>query len=272
MNFDIFIPVGPNDYEIVKYSLKNNKKRIESYKDILLYSEYKNFNFENTLDIDEDFFPFTKKEVHERVKNKDRSGWIYQQLVCLYYPYLQKKSEFVLVIDSDVFFTKNIKFFEENKGIFTVGTENHIPYFEHMNKLHPEITKVDNFSGISHHMLFSNTILKSMFKFIEKYHGKEFYKVYIDNLDPDETSPSADYEIYYNYALKFYPEKYKTRKLTWTNLDRFTLNNFKNFDMVSLPHWKKTRPSDFYENLKEFNFIRSLKSFNNYIYLENFFK
>ena len=113
MNFDIFIPVGPNDYEIVKYSLKNNKKRIESYKDILLYSEYKNFNFENTLDIDEDFFPFTKKEVHERVKNKDRSGWIYQQLVCLYYPYLQKKSEFVLVIDSDVFFTKNIKFFEE---------------------------------------------------------------------------------------------------------------------------------------------------------------
>ena len=91
MNFDIFIPVGPNDYEIVKYSLKNNKKRIESYKDILLYSEYKNFNFENTLDIDEDFFPFTKKEVHERVKNKDRSGWIYQQLVCLYYPYLQKK-------------------------------------------------------------------------------------------------------------------------------------------------------------------------------------
>jgi len=109
-SFDIFIPGCPNDFGIIKYSLDNNLGKINDYKDIYLYSEYKDFNFKNTKDLNSDLFPFSKDEIYERVINKDRAGWICQQLVCLYYPYLQNNSENVLVLDSDVFFTKKIDF------------------------------------------------------------------------------------------------------------------------------------------------------------------
>tara|TARA_B100000214_G_C23915310_1_gene603360 strand:- start:143 stop:961 length:819 start_codon:yes stop_codon:yes gene_type:complete len=272
MNFDIFVTAGPNDFGIVKNSIKNNQRKIDGLNKTYLFSEFKNFNFDFAEDVSKDFFPFSKEEVEDRVVNKSRAGWIYQQLLCLYYPYLQKNSEYTLVIDSDVFFTKDINFFEGEKGIFTVGYENHQPYFKHMNDLHPKIKKVDNFSGISHHMLFKKTILESLFELVENYHNKEFYKSYIDLLDPNENSPSADYEIYYNYALNFYKESYTTRELNWTNLERFSLKNFTKFDMVSLPHWKKTRPSDISENIRELNFIRFLYCIKNFFFLNTFYK
>ena len=270
-SFDIFIPVGPNDFGIVKYSLNNNLRKINNYKDIYLYSEYKDFNLKNTKDLQSDLFPFSKDEVYERVVNKERAGWIYQQLVCLYYPYLQNNSENVLVLDSDVFFTKKIDFFSKNRGIFTVGTENHEPYFDHMKQLHPDLVKVNKYSGISHHMLFNKKILTSMFEMIENYHNMEFYKVYIEKLNPHEASPSADYEIYYNFALNFYSEHYEIRKLKWTNLEKLSISNLIKFDMVSLPHWKMTRPDNLIHNIKEYNIRRSLNSINNYLLLKSFF-
>lgn len=270
-SFDIFIPVGPNDFGIIKYSLDNNLSKINNYKDIYLYSEYKDFNLKNTKDLNSDLFPFSKDEIYERVVNKDRAGWIYQQLVCLYYPFLQNNSENVLVLDSDVFFTKNIDFFAKNKGIFTVGTENHKPYFDHMKQLHPDLLKVDKYSGISHHMLFNKKILTSMFEMIENYHNTEFYKVYIEKLNPHEASPSADYEIYYNYALSFYSEHYEIRKLNWANLEKLSISNLIEYDMVSLPHWKKTRPNNLIDNIKELNIKRSLNCINNYLILNSIF-
>tara|TARA_B100000902_G_scaffold394664_1_gene451453 strand:- start:943 stop:1758 length:816 start_codon:yes stop_codon:yes gene_type:complete len=271
MTFDIFIPVGPNDFGIIDYSLKNNKKKIDSFNDVYLFSEYKNFNVKGAENIDENFFPFSKNEVIERVENKSRAGWIYQQLVGLYYPYLQKNSEYVLVLDSDVFFTKKIKFFNRGKGIFTVGKENHEPYFEHMRQLHPKIVKVDEYSGISHHMLYKKEVLISMFEMIENLHEKEFYKIYIEKLNPNESSPSADYEIYYNYALNFYSRYYDIRKLSWTNLEKLSFNCLIDYDMVSLPHWKMTRPDNLIQNIKEYNFKRSLNCVNNYLFLNSIF-
>lgn len=269
--FDVFIPVGPNDFEIIKYSIKNLNKKIIGYKNINVFSEYRDLNIKNTIDIKEDFFPFTKEEITNLVKNKNRAGWIYQQLVCLYFPYLQNSSEKVLVVDSDVFFTKKTYFEIDNKGIFTTSNENHQPYFDHMSKLHPSIKKFNEQSGISHHMLFDKSISNSMFNLIENYHQKELYKVYIEKLNPAEESPSADYEIYYNYALNFFEDKYILRTLRWSNLEKLSLDSYFNFDMISLPHWKQTRPANIKFHLKNRNFKQALYCFSNYLFLKLLF-
>jgi len=268
MSFDIFIPVGPKDFKIINYTVSNLKKNVIGYKDIYIFSEYKNFNIKDTKDINEDFFPFSKKQITDLVRDKSRAGWIYQQLVCLYFPYLQNYSEKILVVDSDVFFTKKTKFINEDKGIFTLGKENHTPYFEHMSRLHPEITKFNQDSGISHHMLFNKYILKSMFELVENHHKKDFFKTYIEKLDPTEKSSSADYEIYFNYALKFFNDSYTTRTLKWSNLEKLSFDSCLNYDMVSLPHWKKSRPDNFKYHIKSKNFSRAFFSIKNYIFIK----
>lgn len=268
MSFDIFITVGPSDFEIIKYTLNLNLKNINNYKNIYIHSEFKNFNFDKVNNINQSFFPFSRNEITDLIKNKSRAGWIYQQLVGLYYPFIQNNSENVLVIDSDVFFTKKIDFQSGSKNIFTVGYEYHKPYFDHMKLLHPDLVKHDQFSGISHHMIYNKTILKDLIKKVEDFHSEEFYKVFIKNLNKYEISGAADYEIYYNFALKNYKDMHLTRELVWTNLEKFSINNFFKYDFVSLPHYEKTRPGDFLINLKEFKLIRALYCLKNFLYLK----
>ena len=106
-SFDIFQTVGPKDSSIIKSTLKNNKKNIVGYDDIFYISEDNNLSLNSASFVDPTIFPFTLDYVSENIKNKKRAGWIYAQLVKLYYPKLQNNKEFVLVIDSDVFLQKN---------------------------------------------------------------------------------------------------------------------------------------------------------------------
>ena len=161
--FDLFLTVGPNDFSVIKHTLKVNMKNIKGYGNIYLFNENKTFNIKNTINISPSFFPFTFEYVQNKVANKSRSGWIFQQLIKLYFPLLQSESENVLVVDSDVFFLRETNFFDGNKEIFTVSDEFHPPYFEHMLIVHPEFKREHNNSGISHHMLFNKKKLTSMF-------------------------------------------------------------------------------------------------------------
>ena len=267
--FDIFQTVGPKDFEIIKDTLKINKKNIIGYNKIYLFNEEKKFLFRGINDVEKSLFPFTFEYVENKIENKNRAGWIYAQLVKLYFPYLHKGNDNVLVVDSDVFFTRKINFLNEsNKPIFTVSDEYHQPYFDHMFRVHPDFVRAYEKSGISHHMFFNKQLLTEMFEKVEKLHKKPFYEVYLDNLDGKENSPSADYEIYFHFVLNNHKEKYSIREIKWKNVSLLTFKDFRNYMMISLPHYAGTRPNNFVENVKKVEKIRALKSFYNYFFLK----
>ena len=266
--YDLFVTVGEYDFDIVKYSINFNRDKLVGLDKVYIFNENKNFNLKNVIDIDESFFPFTKDLIIKKTGMEKRSGWIYGQMCNLYFSYLQKDKKYVLTIDSDVFFNKKINFFDESKPIFTTSGEYHEPYFEHMKRLHPNLTRSSELSGISHHMLFDKQILEEIFKEVEDYHGKQFYEVFLDEIDNKEKSCCAEYEIFFHYVMKKYPDKYKLREIKWGNYYNFSIKNFIKYDMVSLPHYLETRPRNIFHNFKKGNVVKGFQSLKNMLYLK----
>lgn len=273
--FDLFIPVGPKDFNIVKYTLKNNLNKIKGVKDVYLFNENHNFNFKNINNIESNYFPFTFEYVREKLLKKSRAGWIYQQLVKLYFPIIQNSSNNVLVMDSDVFFLKKLNFFKGEKPIFTTSNEFHEPYFLHMNKLHPLLNRAVDKSGISHHMMFNKNKLEELVHKIENHHKKNFYDIFLDSIDHSEGASVSEYEIYFHYLYKNYKNDIELRNLHWKNTDKLNFRDLKNYQMLSLPHYAKTRPNDAISNFKNKNKRKFLISLKNqiiiwYLMIKNF--
>ena len=142
-----------------------------------------------------------------------------------------------MVIDSDTVFLKPTTFFEKNIPLYNFGTEYHIPYFIHMVNLHPTFSKVNNMSGICHHLIFQKNVLIDLFKIVENFHNNKFYQIFLESIEKKEIlgSGASEYEIYFNFLQKHYPNQYKIRPLKWANVSNLHLNNI-NLDYVSC-HW-----------------------------------
>ena len=265
--FDLFLTVGPNDFSIIKHTLKVNKRNIKGYRNIYLFNENKTFNIKNTINVSPSFFPFTFDYIENKVVNKSRAGWIFQQLIKLYFPLLHSENENTLVVDSDVFFLKETNFFDGNKEIFTVSNEYHAPYFEHMLRVHPEFKREHTKSGISHHMLFNKKKLNSMVDVVEKLHNKPFYDVYLEAINSKEQSPCADYEIYFHYVCREFKGEIKIRELTWSNENCINKEVLRSHDFFSLPYYSDTRPNQFWRNIYNGDLERAYICLINLYYL-----
>ena len=122
---------------------------------------------------------------------------------------------------------------------YNVGCEYHLPYFEHMLKLHEDLIKVDlEKSGICHHMMFETKYLNELISKIEKKHSDKFYNIFLYSvLDIHrEHSGASEYELYFNYILKNHNDKIKLRLLNWENVSILDINN--SLDYISY-HWFK---------------------------------
>lgn len=262
-DFDIFIPVGPNDLRIIKSTISNNLNKIKGIEDVYVFSEHKELKIKNTTSLKGDFFPFDIDYVQDKLNNSKRSGWVYQQLLKLYYPLLQNKKENILVLDSDVYFTKKINIFNKKNPIYTFSSEFHKPYFQHMKKLHPDFTRSVKKSGISHHMVFNKTILREIVTKVEDFHSKNFYDVFLESVDQDQGASASEYEIYFHFITKNYNQDINLRELKWKNTDKLTFHDFKTFEMLSLPHYAKTRPENIRDHIKQKNLRKFFISLNN---------
>nr|QBK88382.1 MAG: methyltransferase [Mimivirus LCMiAC01] len=235
--FDIVIPVGPNDIDQLKNQIKYTKKNIIGYRNIYIVSYNPTIKIKDCITIDERIFPFTIKDVskyHEKLK---RNGWYLQQLLKLYsgfvIPGIMDK---FLVIDSDTYFLKPNNFIENGKCLYNPGTEYNMPYFAHMKKLHPSLYKMNkNQSGISHHMIFDTKYIKKLFELVENFHRKEFWKVFLEKVTHYSGAGASEYEIYFNYMLKYHNDKIKIRYFKWANVKSLPTTN-DNHDYVSM-HW-----------------------------------
>jgi len=187
--------------------------------------------------IDETIYPFTFDDIAKFHKKSSRNGWYYQQLLKLYaYKTIDDISENILIVDSDTIFLKNVNFFDGEIALYNTGTEYNIPYFNHMNKLHPTLHKLyPEYSGICHHMLFQKSTLDELFKLIEDYHKCSLWEAFLKCVDEADYlgSGASEYEIYFNYIFINHNDKVKIRQLNWTNISSLPNNAHKKYDYVS---------------------------------------
>ena len=236
--FDIIIPVGPNDVNIIEKQIKYTRKNVIGYRNIYLISYDPNLIVEGCKTINENIFPFTKKTVFKIHGDTRRNGWYLQQLLKFYagniIPNILKR---YLVIDSDTFFLKPTKFILDDKCLYNFSTESNQPYFDHMRRLHKMFTKVDSKkSGICHHMIFENKYVNEIINIVEKEHKDKFYNIFLKKVTFNDrhSNGASEYELYFNYMLKNHKNKIKIRKLNWKDVEVF--KGDANFDYVSY-HW-----------------------------------
>lgn len=250
--FDIVIPVGPNEINRIHNYINYTKKNVVGYRNIYIISCEPNFIIDGCITIDENIFEFKMGDVADYFKEyngkKNRNGWYFQQLLKLYAGFtIDGILENYLVIDSDVCFLKSISFMEDGKFIFTTSDEHHIPYFQHMKRMHESLVKRHPRSGISHHMIFNTNYVREMFAMIEEKHNKVFWKVFIETVEEHKNhsvdgseSGASEYEMYFNFMIDKHSDIIKIRELKWFNIparhfDRYT--NDKNIDYISICHW-----------------------------------
>jgi hypothetical protein len=217
--FDIVIPVGPNDTDIINRQIEFTKANIVGYRKIYIISCNTGLEIENCSIINESIFPFSIDDVRGYGFG-DRSGWYLQQLLKLYAGFvIPDILERYLVIDSDTLFLKPTTFIDSNgKCLYATGTEYNKHYFTHMEKLSEKYTKVfPDFSGICHHMMFEVRYITEIFEDIRSIHGKEFWKVFLECVDKTSNSGASEYETYFNYIFKNHEESVKIRHLSWKN-------------------------------------------------------
>jgi FkbM family methyltransferase len=238
--YDIVIPVGPNDEEVIYKQLEFTKKKILGYRNIYLVLSNKDLSFSECITIDEKIFPFTIETVSKYHGKNPRNGWYLQQLLKLYSAFIIPDIlDNYLVIDSDTFFLKPTKFMNNDFFMFNFGFESHIPYFKHMLLLDESFVKNINVSGICHHMLFNKNIIKEIMDIVERKHSKIFYEVFLEKVSEIDYlgSGASEYELYFNYIIKNHTDKINIRQLKWSNVNSLDLEKYKYFDYISYHHY-----------------------------------
>lgn len=236
MTFDIVIPIGPNDINLIKHQIEHTKKYIIGYRNIYLISFDPTICVDGCITISENIFPFSLEFIAQIHGKSDRNGWYLQQLLKLYAGFIIPNIlDKYLVIDADTYFFRPTIFIDDNKPKYNYGDEYHEPYFNHMKKLHNTFEKVDpNKSGICHHMFFETKYVKEIFDLVEKQHEKQFYIVFLECVDDIINSGASEYEIYFNYILKYHKSDITIRQLNWKN--DINIENSYGYDYISC-HW-----------------------------------
>ena len=212
MDYTIVIPVGPNDIGFFKENWEISRKNLPPNVFVITKDR---IAIDGVKVILEDTFPFKMSDLS---KFGNRSGWYLQQLLKLSAPIILNLDRFV-IIDSDTIILKPIQFFEGDKICFNVGTEYHIPYFEHIKRVLP-LEKQINRSGICHLMPMKRNIVEDLISKVEFIHNKSFWKVMIDNVHPNDYlySGMSEYELLFNFTLRFHPNQCMIKELRWRNI------------------------------------------------------
>jgi uncharacterized short protein YbdD (DUF466 family) len=255
MGFDLVIPVGPKDEELVKKNILCNKKRITGYRNIYLITVNDNVKVDGCITINENIFPFNKKTVIDKFGDNDLyNGWYLQQLLKLYAGIIIPDIlERYLVFDVDVFLLKNTNFTQNDKIMMSYSYDNHRPYMEHMSNLHPSLKRVyPDKSGIHHHMMFEKKYIQELFDMVEEYHKKDFYLAFLDSVPEnyrDNTTSASEYEIYFNFMLMNHKDKVIIRKLEFCNshcLERH-ISSKQRWSLKQ--QWNNTRYSEYLDGI-----------------------
>lgn len=291
----VVIPVAKKDLEILKYTVKyiymyfgevkihiltskDNFQDLSDLEDVILIDEnkiLKNLNFDAVRNI-----------LLQISNNDNRTGWYFQQFLKMAFSYYCEDDNY-LIWDADTFPLKKIPLvdFEENKILFSVTLENHMPYFKTLNKLFDgEVRKYSEYSFISEHMVINKKHMMTLVQMIENnnsLNGKTFFEKILNSIEPEDINASgfSEFETYGNFVYRFYQEEYKIISL---KSFRHGSNYFdyKNelqihwisscLDMVSFEHWNNKR-SILFQLLQNEILIKNIKFYFVYNILNKYF-
>jgi hypothetical protein len=230
---DVVIPYHPKDAETIELCIDGIRKNGKNIRRIIVVSKERYTDSAEWFD--EKNYPFTKEDLALEIFHGDaqgaeefltspktRIGWVYQQLLKFYAPFvIPRISSNVLIIDSDVIYLKPTDFISSTgQPYFTVGTNDTKEYFEHASKLLPGLRRVHlDQSGIVHHMMFQRPILEDLFHLISEHHHTEPWRAMCRSVDLKEIYKScmSEYEIYFNFVLLRTNQKI-LRRLFWTEV------------------------------------------------------
>ncbi len=275
MSYDILISHGPSDDDILPYTVSQIRKYVKDFRNIYIVSHDAEIDlfdeevFKGTKVINEKTFPFSIKDVDKFIQTPKRNAWYFQQLLKLYASLvIEEMLDDYVVVDADTLFLKEISFKSSGRYMFNMGDEYHVPYFEHMKRMHPSFEKMVKLSGISHHMIFNRMIVSEMMMLVERHHNfTPFWEVFLREVVPEQRhgSGASEYEMYFNYMLKNHKDKVIPRKIKFENTGLqadVILNNYQNLPdgpyYASLHGWivnRQPRPKKI--TLKEPEFKRT---------------
>jgi SAM-dependent methyltransferase len=235
---DVVIPCVKKDLETLNLAIDGIKKNGKNIRNIFVISPEP--ITKKATWIDEKKFPFSKSDIALQILNGDKNaanqfishkdtkiGWLYQQFLKLYAPFvIPNISENILLLDSDTIFLNPVEFQDDaGAALFNPGTEYHRPYFDHMARLIPWLTKTFPFySGISHHMLFQKDILCHLFDVITSIHHVDPWIALCRCTDLKHIFNSAlsEFEIYFNFSFMT-TNQVSVRYLKWENIEDLKL-------------------------------------------------
>ena len=218
---DVVIPTHIKDIDVLDLCIQQVRENVIGVNNIYVVSKEKYTN--EAIWIPPSILPFTIKDIADMIGMHWRTGWYYgltiQITAGLYIPNLKDN---VLIIDTDTMLLTPTKFLENNKALYNVSydtTDPKSPYYEHMWKLIPGLTKQGEYSGIVMYQLMQRDILKEMSDLVEDIHKKPFWKAFVDvTNEPYQymgseqrhefcTGKLTAYELYFNYMLKYHPDR-----------------------------------------------------------------
>lgn len=212
--FDVVVPVGPDDITFLEKHVQYIRQNVMGFRNIYLIIYDDTIRIPGCITISESAFPFSKSD-GLFIPMNTRKGWYLQQLLKMYSVFvIPGILENILVVDADTVFTKPTCFIQDDKFVYGFSHHNHWPYFIHAEKLHPSFTKPNKISGIVHYMMFQRKYLKKIMNMVEQRHEKPFWRVFLEKVDTNEQSGASEYELYFNFMVRMFPEKIVLRELT----------------------------------------------------------
>ncbi len=249
IKIDIVVPVIEKDIDIFPYVIDSARENIKhpigeiiaigpnskKIKDMCLK---KNCRF-----IDEDsILPFKKNNIDYKVKGFNRSGWLFQQFLKWSADTLCSQKHY-LVLDADHVFICPVVFKQDNKTIFDISDEYHIPYFDIFKKIFGYSVKLP-VSFTSHCMLYEKSKILKLKKYIENKHSMKWYEVIIKNIDKYELASHSEYDSYGHYVYNNYPSEMVLRY--WHNCNLKSRDGLKNINELKMRLSKKYKSVSFH--------------------------
>jgi len=210
---DVVIPTISKDTEILETVLESLKHVSQKINNIYIVSQKatdyidlcKKYHCEF---IDEEkVLGYGKDQIKYVVKNRDRSGWIFQQLLKLSADSFISSKNY-LAIDSDTVLVKRHSFIEGEKFIFRQSEEWNEIYFRTFEKIFGYKIKNQS-SSICHMMLFNVEKVREMRSEIEKTNLKKWDQVILDLIDTSRQIYFSEFETYSNWMAIHYPQNVK---------------------------------------------------------------
>lgn len=199
---DIIIPVIAKDLITLPLCLNGIRKNIcHNIKDIYLvgpeddrlikFAKNEGLKFVNELDV----LGFSPKEVSFVTQDgRDRSGWLYQQLLKLSGG-IGKCQNFVTIDSDHVLVRPHVFITDDGKYVFYRSSEFNWVYIIENYRLLGKF-RLPILSYVAHKMVFNKGLLDNLKEVLERNSGLKWTDAIIQSLDNRYASPFSEFELY----------------------------------------------------------------------------